>query len=51
MNLETHLANAIVRTRKRLPEVSDTMVEALFTLRRQQWVEQGRANRKPYDGS
>lgn len=51
MNLEVHLADAIVRTRKRLPDVSETMVEALFHLRRQQWIEQGRVVRRPYDGS
>lgn len=51
MTLEVHLADAIVRTRRRLPDVSDTMVDALFHLRRQLWIEQGRAQRRPYDGS
>lgn len=38
MTLESELANAIVRIQYRLPDVRETMIEALFALRRQHWV-------------
>jgi hypothetical protein len=39
MNLDSSLINAIVRVDRRLPDVRDTMLEALFILRRQRWVQ------------
>ncbi len=45
MTLESELANAIVRVQYRLPDVRETMVEALFALRRQHWVEAPRKMR------
>ncbi len=37
--LESQLADAAVRCRARLPDVSEVCIEALFCLRRQRWVE------------
>lgn len=38
MTLESELANAIVRVQYRLPDVRDTLIEALFCIRRAHWI-------------
>jgi hypothetical protein len=44
--LESQLADAIVRVQYRLPDVRETMVEALFAIRRAHWVAEPRYHRR-----
>ncbi len=38
MNIESQLANAIVRIGQRQPDIRETLIETLFMLRRERWA-------------